>query len=490
MRHFQFGTSLLLLAAVSCSSYEYVSVKPQSSSTAAAYRSVASKKAIKLGEDVKNDITDLTRNIFHSYLLGQVLLEKFDENLEASENPLKSEEYNQLLAIRNLVDHFEEEVNELYLDLVLVTALPDYSAEQKQRAQDALVQIGNFLKGITSKGSELPENLKPLILGNITHKQTDLYEQLKAIHDGAALGAGISAESRSIIYENMVLLRATRRLYNRELANYQVDSSVLRSAVEEESKKSSFKKYEKQVKKLAKKISAYRDEVKTGRSTSSDVFFPSTGSAGNITGNGFPRNTWSLTYDDGPGSKTTPQVLANLKARDMKATFFVLAKQAEAMPTIMRNLTEAGMDMASHSYTHPQLTKLGNQGLHKEIATSKTVIESKTGKTVKLFRLPYGAGVSNANIRSKIAGENMIHVFWNVDTLDWQDKNPRSILNRSLKQMAKTKNNSGVILFHDIHQQSVTASTLLMDHLKSTNATVCTVQGVVDQINKNLSSCK
>jgi len=83
----------------------------------------------------------------------------------------------------------------------------------------------------------------------------------------------------------------------------------------------------------------------------------------------------------------------------------------------------------------------------------------------------------------------MLHVFWNVDTLDWQDKNPQSIFNRAVKQMSGTKNNAGVILFHDIHRQTVTASALLMDHLKKTNAKVCTVQGIINQINKDLSSC-
>jgi peptidoglycan/xylan/chitin deacetylase (PgdA/CDA1 family) len=148
------------------------------------------------------------------------------------------------------------------------------------------------------------------------------------------------------------------------------------------------------------------------------------------------------------------------------------------------------MDMASHSYTHAQLTKVGEVQLEREIGTSKKVIEKKMDSKVKLFRLPYGSGVSAGNIRSKIAQHEMIHVFWNVDTLDWQDKNPQSIMKRTLKQMEASSKNSGIVLFHDIHPQSVIASTMLMDHFNKEKLTVCTVQAVIDQINQNLATCK
>lgn len=489
MKQLRFGAGLLLLTVMSCSSHQYVAYENNETFKPYVSRAIASTTMIDSPDMLSQNISQLTERIFHSYLMGQVLLEKFDAHLE--KNPSKAlsiNEYDQLLAVRIMVDSFEEEINELYLQLVMATALPEFSDLQKVNAQMGLDTIGKFMEGITAPGKELPENLKPMILVNLTEKQTQLYEILKASMNDASITKNSEAAKKAI-HSNMVLLRATRRMFNRDLQNYQVDSQVLKSVLTEESSKDSYKDYEKEIKKLSKEIKKYREEFKVGRSTSSDVFFPSTAQSGNITGNGFPANTWSLTYDDGPGGKTTPTVLANLNARGMKATFFVLAQQVEALPTITKNLTASGMDMASHSYTHANLIKLGPQGLEKEIAASKKVIEARTGTTIKLFRLPYGSGVSNANIRSKIAGLNMIHVFWNVDTLDWQDKNPQKIYARTLKQMSGTKNNAGVILFHDIHSQSVTASTMVMDHLKKINAKVCTVQGVVDQINKNLASC-
>ncbi|MBA2406091.1 MAG: polysaccharide deacetylase family protein, partial [Bdellovibrionales bacterium] len=97
---------------------------------------------------------------------------------------------------------------------------------------------------------------------------------------------------------------------------------------------------------MSKEIKKLNRAVNKGRSTSSDTIYPNAGAAGNITGRGFPANTWSLTYDDGPGGKTTPTILKNLKDRNMKATFFMLAKQVEGLPTTAKAIADAGMDLA------------------------------------------------------------------------------------------------------------------------------------------------
>jgi hypothetical protein len=57
--------------------------------------------------------------------------------------------------------------------------------------------------------------------------------------------------------------------------------------------------------------------------------------------------------------------------------------------------------------------------------------------------------------------------------------------------MKAMKRNNGIVLFHDIHPQSVIASAKLMDYFNATQAIkVCTVQEVIDQINQSLPECK
>jgi peptidoglycan/xylan/chitin deacetylase (PgdA/CDA1 family) len=475
---------LALTALMSCSTNQYVAYQDQEVAREQVSRSVANTK---LTRDFTKNVESLTKNIYHSYLYGQVLLEKYDQELD--KDPAKAMEgntYSELLSVRTFVDNFEEQINDLYVNLVMVSAMPEHSVEQKANAKEALAQIGTFLDGVRTDGKVLPEGLRPMILSNLTEKQTQLYDLLKATRDEVSSQKGMG-DAKRVIWDNMILLRATRRAYNKDLSSYEVNPEELSAAVEEASKDKDFEQFQKDVKTVSTEIKNVMKELRAGRSTSGDVIYPAVGPAGNINGRGFPANTWSITYDDGPGAKTTPQVLADLNSYGYKATFFVLAQQTLALPGITKSLVDAGMDMASHSYTHAQITKLGPQGREKEIVQAKAVIEKQTGKRVKLFRLPYGAGTGVTAIRQLIAQHNMVHVSWNVDTLDWQDKNPNSILARSLKQMSAYK--GGVVLFHDIHAQSVIASKLLMDHMKKTGIIVCTVQGVVDQQNKGLRSC-
>jgi peptidoglycan/xylan/chitin deacetylase (PgdA/CDA1 family) len=478
-------TNLLALATLlSCSTNPYVAYKDPAVAREQINRSIANTKVTK---DFTKKTSELTKSIYHSYLYGQVLLEKYDQELDR--DPAKAMEgktYSDLLAVRTFADRFEEEINDLYIKLVMTSAMPEYSPEEKANARDALAQIGSFLDGIRTDGKELPENLRPMVLSNLTEKQTQLYDLLKTTYDDMKSQKSMN-DSAKVIHDNMILLRATRRAYNKDLETYEVDSEALRAAVDEASKDKDFKDFQKEVKSSSGQIHKFMQELKAGRSTSSDIIFPAVGASGNITGNGYPANTWSITYDDGPGGKTSPTVLQNLKNHGYKATFFELAQQVKALPNTAKSIWDAGMDIGCHSWTHPQVQKLGPKGRQHEIVEAKEFIESKLGRPIKLFRLPYGAGMSVTVVRQMIAANKMVHVFWNVDTLDWQDKNPQSIVARALKQMSAHK--GGVILFHDIHPQSVIASNLLQDHFKKAGTIVCTVQGVIDQQNNNLPSC-
>ncbi len=484
-----FSGLLLLTVLASCSFFGHKTADQ----SAPANRSVAHyNDVIQDISVVKSRIDKLMSNIFHSYLLGQVALQQFDKQLE--KNPVQAMQHNsysELLSVRSYVDQFEEDLNELYISLILVTALPKYSPDEKAIAQESLDSIGRFMDGMRGESKELPLNLKPMVLSNLREKQTALYEVLKALSEDPSVTENNQA-TIDTIYKNMILLRATRLAFYKDLEKYKVDPRVIQAAVKEESKESDFVALRDQVKALSVEMKKYIKEARLGRSTSSDAILPSSGATGNVTGNGYPTNTWSLTYDDGPGGKTSPTVLENLKAKGIRATFFMLGKQVEALPTLAKTIADApGQDMASHSYDHAQLTKVGPIALEKQIGGAKAILEAKLGKKIKLFRLPYGAGVGVASVRAKIAAHDMIHIFWNVDTLDWQDKNPQTIYERALRQIKATKRNNGIVLFHDIHAQSVIASAKLMDYFNQTPAIkVCTVQEVIDQINQSLPECR
>ncbi|MDO9183293.1 MAG: polysaccharide deacetylase family protein [Bacteriovorax sp.] len=194
-------------------------------------------------------------------------------------------------------------------------------------------------------------------------------------------------------------------------------------------------------------------------------FYSSIGPNGNIMGLIFPKNVWALTYDDGPNPVHTPAIVKNLNELGIKATFFWLAENVIRYQSIVDLVKDNGMPRENHSWSHAQLPKLNEVQLKKEIIQSTEVETKAYGEKPKFFRCPYGAGNSVPRVRQMIADLNMIHVFWNVDTLDWHDKDPDSILARAQKQMKAAGH--GVILFHDIHPQSVIASKKLVEWTKT-----------------------
>ena len=238
------------------------------------------------------------------------------------------------------------------------------------------------------------------------------------------------------------------------------------------------------VKSMADALRQEIGDLELRQPKASSAIEPGVGQNGNITGNSFPKGTWAITYDDGPGG-TTPRVLDNLKAHGIKATFFMLSQniKAKIFSDTAKRTQSDGQALASHSISHPQIPKLSAEGRYREIEGAAKMFETFFGERPKYFRLPYGAGVGVPAIRKIIADAGMVHVFWNVDTLDWQDKNPASIFQRTVKQIERL--GRGVILFHDIHPQSVVASEMVMTYLQKPerNVRMVTIPEIVEEMN-------
>jgi peptidoglycan/xylan/chitin deacetylase (PgdA/CDA1 family) len=246
---------------------------------------------------------------------------------------------------------------------------------------------------------------------------------------------------------------------------------------------------------IIRKINAQAEVIKNNRNSiykkrlSDPLIYPSTTTSGNLTGNTYPPKVWSLTFDDGPRGQKTRTVVDNLYSRGIKATFFMLTSAAKKYSKTSQYVVDAGMEIALHSYTHKDLNKQSLSMMEYEITDAKKDLESLLGVKTQVFRLPYGSGLRNKDLRSVISKNDYVHIFWNIDTLDWKDKDPQSIFLRVKKQMALTRNGSGIILYHDIHTQSVISSELAMDYLLENGHKICTVSEVIDHLNGKKIDC-
>lgn len=217
---------------------------------------------------------------------------------------------------------------------------------------------------------------------------------------------------------------------------------------------------------------------------SKDIY-PDSGGPGQISGQEFIPNRYAITFDDGPSSEHTPEILDALNKHGLKATFFWLARATAKYPEVVQKVKQADMVLANHSFHHVLLSKATDEQVAEEISRAQQELTKDLGFAPQYFRCPYGAcGGEGGKIRQTIADENMISVIWNIDSIDWQDRNPKSVLERVKKQMKLR--NRGIILFHDIHPQSVAASNQLMEELakgvKAKTHRVLTIKQAVDEL--------
>lgn len=192
-------------------------------------------------------------------------------------------------------------------------------------------------------------------------------------------------------------------------------------------------------------------------------------------------NKIALTFDDGPSKIHTPRLLDVLKKNNVHATFYVLGKNSSYFPDIVKRAFDEWNEIWNHTWSHPQLTRLDKNGISYEMKKTDDIIFEITWKKALTFRPPYGA--KNQTVLDVY---NRPAILWDVDTMDWKNKNADKNITAAV---APTKNGS-IILFHDIHKESVDAIDQVIQKLKEKGYIFVTVSELLAYGNQDIKSKK
>jgi peptidoglycan/xylan/chitin deacetylase (PgdA/CDA1 family) len=176
-----------------------------------------------------------------------------------------------------------------------------------------------------------------------------------------------------------------------------------------------------------------------------------------------------LTFDDGPWPTTTPRVLDALARECVRATFFLVGRNASAHPQLVRREVAEGHTVAHHTFAHPLLDHMRPEAAMAEIdrgiAAVETAIHGRaaTTPTTPFFRFP-GFAASNP-LLDRLAARGITVFGADLWASDWNPMTPEEELALVLARLEAA--GGGIILFHDTKAQTAAMLPAFLRALKA-----------------------
>jgi len=149
-----------------------------------------------------------------------------------------------------------------------------------------------------------------------------------------------------------------------------------------------------------------------------------------------------LSYDDGPGATLTPRILDLLGARDAKATFFLLGRNAEPNAPIVARILAEGHDVGSHTFDHTNAWRAGPWSAAQDLEHGRRATGA-LGADTFFFRPPFG----------KLTFAGLVHGWWRGLRFGWwtaDSKDTANTLPTDIDPLIDAlRPSGGVVLLHD-----------------------------------------
>ena len=180
----------------------------------------------------------------------------------------------------------------------------------------------------------------------------------------------------------------------------------------------------------------------------------------------------ALTFDDGPHPVHTPRLLDLLREAGAAATFFVVGREAERHPGLIKRIVGEGHQLGNHSWSHPHETT--PEGATDELGRTHNLLKAITGMDTTLFRPPYGREHGALAVEAMSRGYRT--VMWSMDTNDWRVRD-----SSRLSEMVGERTKRGdIVLMHDIHGSTVDAVPDLLRRLANRGVRCVSVERLLD----------
>ncbi|MBE5899098.1 MAG: polysaccharide deacetylase [Lachnospiraceae bacterium] len=231
------------------------------------------------------------------------------------------------------------------------------------------------------------------------------------------------------------------------------------------------------------KLNSRVDKIEEGSSTktaSNDISNVNANAQNNVIApDGTDKTNVYLTFDDGP-SDNTDSILDTLSRYNVKATFFLVAKEDQASKDKIKRIANEGHSVGVHSYSHKYSEIYSSIDAFKnDVSSMVNYLEPIIGYKPKLYRFPGGSSnkVTNVDIQdciSYINSQGMKYYDWNVSSGDAVSNayTADELVENVMKDVLKYK--TSVVLLHDANAKGTTAEALprLIETLQAANVNI------------------
>ena len=179
-----------------------------------------------------------------------------------------------------------------------------------------------------------------------------------------------------------------------------------------------------------------------------------------------------LTFDDGPLPATTGPILKALDDECVKATFFLVGRNAQANPTVVQREIARGHTVGHHSFSHPFITMRGlseaaakadlEQGF---AADDRALGGAQPGATPRTPFFRYPGFADTPELNAWLASRNVAIFGADLWASDWVDMSPQKTMELLLTRLDHA--GKGIILLHDTRPQTAKMLPALLRELKT-----------------------
>lgn len=150
----------------------------------------------------------------------------------------------------------------------------------------------------------------------------------------------------------------------------------------------------------------------------------------------------ALTFDDGPNTEITPQVLDILEENGVTASFFLIAEAiTPASARVARRAFDMGCEIDNHSLTHSYMASMDPQEIRREIRVCSEKITEITGQPPRFFRPPY------IDVSPALFDAVDLTFICGVGCEDWVPQVPTE---ERIARLLRTARDGNIILLHDM----------------------------------------